>query len=296
MEVGAMHGRVSAIQHVRKLRGGSQAHLLKASDGGFYVTKFRNNPQHVKVLSNEMFAGLLAQRLGLPVPKRIVIEVPVGLIKETPSMRIDLCRASFPCSSGNQLGLRYVGCSIDDRVDDYLPEDALRDVTNLGDFARVMVLDKWTVNTDGRQAVFARSSSSSDRYSATFVDQGFCFNAGSWDFPDSALRGAYARNCVYNHVTGWQAFEPALSRAEDLSFEEIWECAEQVPREWYANDIEGLHRISKELYRRRPLIRALITEFRNSSRNPFPNWVANEKQHHCQQITHQRHKLDRLYR
>jgi hypothetical protein len=25
------------------------------------------------------------------------------------------------------------------------------------------------------------------------IDQGFCFNAGNWDFPDAPLRGLYAR-------------------------------------------------------------------------------------------------------
>jgi hypothetical protein len=35
------------------MRGGSQAHLLRADDGNLYIIKFQNNPQHVKVLANE---------------------------------------------------------------------------------------------------------------------------------------------------------------------------------------------------------------------------------------------------
>jgi hypothetical protein len=38
------------------MRGGSQSRLLQASDDACYVTKFQNNPQHVRVLANEMFA------------------------------------------------------------------------------------------------------------------------------------------------------------------------------------------------------------------------------------------------
>jgi hypothetical protein len=41
---------ISAIQHLRPLRGGAQAHLLRASDGACYVTKFQNNPQHITSL------------------------------------------------------------------------------------------------------------------------------------------------------------------------------------------------------------------------------------------------------
>jgi len=59
---------ISAVQHLRKLRGGSQSHLLRASDGAWYVTKFQNNPQHVRVLANEMLATRLGLALGLPCP------------------------------------------------------------------------------------------------------------------------------------------------------------------------------------------------------------------------------------
>ena len=36
-------------------------------------------------------------------------------------------------------------------------------------------------------------------YRALMIDQGFCFNAGEWKFPDAALRGLYARNRVYEN-------------------------------------------------------------------------------------------------
>jgi len=56
---------ISAVQHLRRLRGGSQSHLLRASDGVSYVTKFQNNPQHVRVLANEMLAARLCGSSGL---------------------------------------------------------------------------------------------------------------------------------------------------------------------------------------------------------------------------------------
>ena len=59
---------VEAVQHVRRMRGGAQSHLMRCSDGNFYVVKFRNNPQHLRVLANEMLAARLAEHVGLPVP------------------------------------------------------------------------------------------------------------------------------------------------------------------------------------------------------------------------------------
>ena len=49
------------------MRGGAQAHLMRAADGFFYVVKFRNNPQHLRVLANELLAARLAEAVGLPV-------------------------------------------------------------------------------------------------------------------------------------------------------------------------------------------------------------------------------------
>ncbi len=74
---------ISAVQHLRRLRGGAQSHLLRASDGAFYVTKFQNNPQHIRVLANEMLATRLGLALGLPMPSVEAIEVCDWLIDHT---------------------------------------------------------------------------------------------------------------------------------------------------------------------------------------------------------------------
>ena len=73
-----MSACISAVQHLRKLRGGSQSHLLQASDGAWYVTKFQNNPQHVRVLANEMLATRLGLALGLPSHASKLSKCPAG--------------------------------------------------------------------------------------------------------------------------------------------------------------------------------------------------------------------------
>ena len=71
---------------------------------------------------------------------------------------------------------------------------------------------------------------------------------------------------------GWEAFEPALTRAEEMDADTIWGCAAAIPEEWYEGDRDGLDRLVETLHQRRGVIRKLITEFRTSRRNPFPNW------------------------
>jgi hypothetical protein len=94
---------VSAVQHLRRLRGGSQSHLFRASDGASYVTKFQNNPHHIRVLANEMLATRLGLALGLPMPRVEVIEVSDWLVAHTPELRIQVGGAEIRCQSGKQL-------------------------------------------------------------------------------------------------------------------------------------------------------------------------------------------------
>jgi len=136
-------------------------------------------------------------------------------------LRIQLAGAEIPCQSGKQLASLYVGGDSAGLTSDYLPAELLRGVRNIISFAAVLVLDKWTCNSDGRQAIFCRKTPRCQRFTATFIDQGYCFNAGEWTFPDSPVRGVYANNCVYETVTGWEVFEPALSRAEQMDVSEI---------------------------------------------------------------------------
>jgi hypothetical protein len=268
-----MAPNICAVQHIRRLRGGSQAQLLQASDYQYYVTKFQNNPQHVRVLANEMLATKLGELLGLPVPRVTAIEVSGWLIEHADELRLETAGVRTPFKSGLHLASAYATDPAEGHVFDYLPENMLQQVANLLDFARVLVLDKWTGNADGRQAVFCRRTKR-QRYGAIFIDQGYCFNAGEWNFPDSPLRGVYARNCVYEHVRGWDSFEPALTRAEEMSIDRIWSIAAQIPPEWYEFDTAGLNRLIEALYSRRSAIRALIRAFRQSSRAPFPNWTS----------------------
>src|SRR5947209_18816102 len=101
------HPVLAAVQHIRTMRGGSQAHLLGASDGNLYITKFQNNPQHIRILANELLATRIARFLGLPVSETKIIAVPKYLVESNPRLRIEVEDRIIPCRSGLQLGARY---------------------------------------------------------------------------------------------------------------------------------------------------------------------------------------------
>jgi len=262
---------VLAVQHIRKMRGGAQGQMMLGADGHAYVVKFQNNPQHLRVLANELMASKLAEAIGLSAPACDVIEVTRWLTENTLELEMDFGARRERCRPGHCFGSRLVGGLMPGHLLDYLPEEQLAEVRNLEEFAGVLVLDKWTCNTNGRQVVFTRKPREK-RYAATFIDFGYCFNAGEWIYRDSPLRGVYARNLVYRGVTGWESFEPWLSRIEALGQDVVWGIAEMVPPEWYEGDANVLEKLIEGLLKRRSRIRELIDEFRESAREPFPNW------------------------
>ncbi len=244
---------------------------MLGADGHIYVVKFQNNPQHRRVLANELLASRLAQAAGLTVPSADLMEVSSWLVDNTPELEIDLGRTRAKCQPGLQFGSRFAGGLMPGQVVDYLPEEQLLEVKNLGEFAGILALDKWTANANGRQAVFTRRQRER-RYKAVFIDFGYCFHAGEWRFEDAPLRGVYYRNDVYREITGWESFEPWLTLLETMPAETVWAAAGEVPPEWYGGDMAEMEALIEKLLTRRSRIRELIDEFRNSDRRPFPKW------------------------
>ena len=262
---------VQAVQHVRRMRGGAQSHLMRCDDGHYYVVKFQNNPQHPRVLANDWLGTRLGRLIGLPMPETAVVDVDAWLVEHTPELRIELYGHKLPFTPGLSFGSQYVISPMEGQVYDYLPDTMTATIRNLRDFAGVLALDKWTCNANGRQAAFWRKSRER-KFRASFIDQGYCFNAGEWNFPDAPLRGVFGRNDVYACITGWDSFEPWLSRIESFPESSLWPLAEEIPPAWYGSDVDGLQCLFTTLLERRARVRELILSFRNSSRNPFPNW------------------------
>ncbi len=280
-----------AIEQIRRMRGGAQSHLMRCSDGNYYVVKFQNNPQHRRILVNELLGTRLASRLGLPTAPVSVVEVAEELIRLTPELCVETPRARIPCAPGLQFGSRYPGDPRRVTLHDFLPDEKLCEVDNLHDFAGMLVFDKWTCNTNGRQTVFfetpRRTAGTAPEgaaeggaqaglaiYHTVMIDQGFCFNAGEWNFPDAPLRGLYARNRVYEGVTGMQSFAPWLERLEkQISERVLAELAEEIPPAWYEDDYDAVLRLLEQIHRRRTRVPELLASAQKSNRQPFPCWV-----------------------
>ncbi len=270
---------LTAVRHVRKMRGGAQSHLLEADDGNWYVVKFRNNPQHRRVLINELVAGVLLDYLKIAAPQTALICISPAFLAANPEIHFVLGSRRQEIEPGWHFGSRYPGDPARIAVYDFLPDALLPTVVNLEDFRAILVFDKWSGNADGRQSVFYRAmvrrgpGQPKPGFVASMIDHGFAFDGPNWDFPESPLQGLYPRRIVYQGVRSLDDFQPWLDLVLHFPEEVIdqaWKC---IPPEWLEGDEDAFDRLLQRLYDRRIRVPALIEASRLTRAAPFPNWT-----------------------
>ncbi len=268
---------LTAVRHTRKMRGGAQAHLLQADDGAWYVVKFRNNPQHRRVLVNELLASALLEYLQVSAPATAIINVSRDFLEANEELHLVCGGRRLDPTPGWQFGSRYPGDPELISVYDFLPDALLCKVANLEDFLGVLVFDKWCSNADGRQCVFHRVRVTGPGvqrpgFAVTMIDHGFAFNGPHWDFPDSPLQGLYMRRMVYESVRSLDDFQPWVERVMNFPEEVIDLAWKRVPPEWVEGEEDELARLLERLFERRKRVPELIEACRTARANPFPNW------------------------
>lgn len=274
---------LNAQRLIRKMRGGAQAHLIEADDGHYYVVKFRNNPQHRRILVNELIAGVFLRYLQISAPVSVILRLSEEFIQENPEVHIRLgnrCEAAEP---GWHFGSRFPGNPFKLAVYDFIPDVLLGKVVNLNEFLGVLAFDKWVGNADTRQSIFFRANlrqrTLADKppqsrlgFMALMMDHGYIFNGPHWDYVDSPLHGLYFRPLVYQDVTSWDDFQPWLDRIVNFPEEVVDEAFRQIPPAWLDGEEEALEGLLGKLLRRRKRVPDLIRDISRGRVNTFPNW------------------------
>jgi hypothetical protein len=261
------------------MRGGAQSHLIQASDNQFYVVKFRNNPQHRRILVNELIAAEILAHLQIPAPASELIRVPEEFLRENPEALIQLGSQSLTPECGWAFGSRYPGDPNITAIYDFVPDSLLTQVENRDQFLSVLAFDKWTGNADGRQAIFFRArlkewapqtkaGPKKLGFVALMIDHGFIFNGPHWNFTESALQGLYPRRMVYAPVRSLKDFEPCLGRILNFPDEVLDRALRHIPPDWIDQEEEELDRLLETLMRRKKRVGELLEQ----SAAAFVNW------------------------
>ncbi len=275
---------VNAVRLIRKLRGGAQAHLLECDDGGFYVVKFRNNPQHRRILVNEWIAGVFLRFLQISTPKNAIVNLSASFLEANPDVHLQLGSKRLAVEPGWHFGSAFPGDPARVAVYDFIPDLLLDKVVNVADFLGVLVFDKWAGNADSRQSIFHRArlrqwAPGADEYLTrtgfvtAMMDHGYVFDGPHWTFADSPLQGLYFRPVVYQKVRSFDDFQPWLDRVEHFPEEVVDDALKQIPPQWLNGDEPELESLLMRLMARRKRVRDLIRDSVRGRINPFPNWV-----------------------
>lgn len=274
---------VEATRLIRKMRGGAQAHLLECDDGHFYVVKFRNNPQHRRVLINEWIAAVFLEYLQISTPPVAMVNLSEAFLDANPEIHIQLGSRRQPPEPGWHFGSRYPGDPAKVMIYDFLPDALLDKVVNAREFLGALVFDKWMGNADSRQAIFCRarlkewlpgSAAHPLRLGlvAQMIDHGYVFEGPHWHFGDSPLQGLYFRNAVYKGVRGLGDFEPWLDRVVHFPEEVVDQAVKQIPSAWLAGQEDEFTSLLDRLLARRKRVPGLIAASRGEKINPFADW------------------------
>lgn len=275
---------VNALRFIRKMRGGAQAHLLEADDGKYYVVKFQNNPQHRRILVNELVSGEILTHLQIASPEYQFIRLSAEFLAANPEVNLQTGTRKVAIEPGWHFGSCYPGNPDSVTIYDFVPDALLGQVANLEQFRAVLVFDRWAGNADGRQSVFFRAQlrdwlarpgvpPRKLGFVTLMIDHGFVFNGPHWNFTESALTGLYPRRVVYADVQSLDDFEPWLSRVANFPAEVLDRALGRMPPEWISGDEDALNGLLENLFRRKKRIAELLQDAREAPGNPFPKWL-----------------------
>lgn len=275
----------AARRLIRKMRGGAQSHLFEADDGKFYIVKFRNNPQHRRILVNEFLSATFLQYLQIACAPAQLVRIDQSLLDDDPEIYMQLGSRQIRPEPGWHFGSEFPGHPDRTAVFDFVPEALLHKTVNLRDFLAVLAFDKWMANADARQCIFLRSRirefapAYSDHplrvgFLSIMIDHGYVLNGPHWDFPDSPIQGLYMRTSVYREVDSLQHFEPWLERIVHFPEEVVDQALRQIPGSWFEGDEQSeLEAALTTLMRRRKRVPDMIRDCAKTKIRPFPLWT-----------------------
>ena len=245
---------------LRRMRGGSQSHLVEGEDGQFYVAKFLGNPQGNRTLINEWIGDRLLRKLGVCTPEICILE-----LSETTQAALEdrlyfsLGERKVAVQPGLHLGSR---CPVDPgkkAIFDVLPRKMLQYVVNLEDFAKAFVVDHIVGHADCRQAIFVREPGPQLKLRAYLIDHGMIFGGREWVIRDLSTHGLYVDPMIYSMVDMHNLCEKALDLLTICTEDDLEAIVRVLPTDWFSpGDTEDLSDLYLHLHAVRARHYALI--------------------------------------
>ena len=246
---------------IRRMRGQSQAYLVSAQDGRYYVAKFQDNPAGTRTLINEWIAHHMLDQLGVSTPALCILNLSDAVRAES-NLTFHFTNCEVPVKSGLHLGSL---CPVDpdkEAIFDFLPNRLLPNVVNLGDFASTLVLDIYVGQTDKRQVIFTRDRTAGmGAFCAHMIDHGNSFGGSAWQIWTPQWRVSPRDRDLYGAIDTRSICARAVNVLLRITQDELWQVAQEIPRAWISDhDCKPFDHLISSLVRKQSSLALLVDD------------------------------------
>jgi len=222
---------LKAATVIRRLHGGSQSVMLRASDGSLHVVKMMGGPSGPNVLANEVLGNELARHIGLTVPEWNRIELSDEFLDRNPECWFESAIGLVRPQSGLHFASRMVGQEEENALFEILPSAWLSRICNRNEFIGMLALDLWGNHNDNRQAVFVKGSECGV-LTAAFIDNGHMFGGPMGCEEYRPGRAPYLDVRVYAALGSNQTLGRFLKKILSIDASTLRDLARAIPCEW----------------------------------------------------------------
>lgn len=213
---------------VRKLPGGSQPILCRASDGQFYVVKFSDNLQGANLLFNESIGTELYRASGLFVPFWRPLLITDSFLDGNPSCWMETSEGNIRPRAGLCFGSRYLGGN-GSALLEILPSSSFMRVSNHTSFWLAWMIDICAEHADNRQAIFLQNRQG--RLRAFFFDQGCLFGGAKGELRPHFLTSRYLDPRMYQELS-LVDMQVLIKAARSVDVDGLWQRMHELPECW----------------------------------------------------------------
>lgn len=245
---------VRALEFVRKLRGGSQPILVKASDGFLYVVKFQNSLQGPNILFNEAMGTELYRNSDLLVPEWRVVRVSEKFVTRNPGCWMETESGHQRPKAGLCFGSRLLSLESGSAFE-VLAGTAFSRINNRKSFWTARILDVMGDNADNCQAIFLEGAVRG--FDAYFIDHGHLFGgAHGTSFPPYRA-SEYLDSRIYP-IACQQDIDKVVKTVQSIDFAKLDRSIHTLPANWKsATAISGFERLRRRITDKKRLIDAI---------------------------------------
>ncbi|MEO9309885.1 MAG: HipA family kinase [Nitrososphaera sp.] len=247
---------VNALTDLGQLRGAAGSHRFLADDQNDYIVKFVNGQN--KIAINEIVAGLIAKKLGLPTPDKVLVNVTRDVIEDSGALNEGLLQTNPHIGSSV---LPKEGEDFDKFSDEKL---ASMKLTNAESVYGIVAFDNWVLNNDrnnrgNNMIIFLPRN----KIHLVMIDFSHCFGSENWSSASlTAIMNDKNAVPVFPYIAGLLTekakFASWLDKIETFEDSQITEILDSIPASW--SFPEGEKAILLDFLKtRRDMVRKIIS-------------------------------------